>query len=129
MAGHIDCGQERKMRTSKKTFIAPVLIIAVGIAWLLNVTEFLDTVDWSWPVLLAAGAILAVVCGGIDKLTFVLAPFLLISSLFAVLRQVGRLTVNFEIPCLFIILGILWLIAELLNLPTPEWLKKEKEKE
>jgi hypothetical protein len=129
MAGHIDCGQERKMRTSKKTFIAPVLIIAVGIAWLLNVTEFLNTVDWSWPVLLAAGAILAVVCGGIDKLTFVLAPFLLISSLFAVLRQVGRLTVNFEIPCLFIILGILWLIAELLNLPTPEWLKKEKEKE
>ena len=117
------------MRTSKKAIIAPVLIVAVGIAWLLNVMEFLHTVDWIWPVLLAAGAILAVVCGGIDKLTFVLVPFLLISSLFAVLRQVGRLRVNLEVPCLFIILGTLWLIAELLKLPTPEWLRKEEEGE
>ena len=117
------------MRKSKKTIIAPILIIAVGIAWLLNVTEFLDTVDWIWPVLLAAGAILAVVCGGIDKLTFVLAPFLLISSLFAVLRQVGRLRVNLEVPCLFIIMGTLWLMAELLKLPTPEWLRKDEKGE
>jgi len=37
-------------------------------------------------VSLAVGAILAVVFGGSNKLTFVLCPFLLVSSIFSVLR-------------------------------------------
>jgi len=110
-----------------KTIVAPILIIAVGVGWLLNVAGVLRTVDWIWPVSLAVGAILAIILGGFDKVTFVLAPFLLVSSIFSILRQVGRLRVNLEVPYLVIILGILWLVAELVKVPTPEWLKKQDE--
>jgi hypothetical protein len=117
------------MRTQRTAIIAPVLIIGVGIGWLLNVLDFLHTVEWVWPVSLAVGAILAVVFGGANKLTFVLCPFLLVSSMFSVLRQVGRLRVNLEVPCLVILIGVLWLVAEILKLPTPEWLKREDEQQ
>ncbi len=115
------------MGKPSKGVVAPVLIMGVGIGWLLNVMDVFETVDWVWPVCLAVGAILVIVFGGGNKLAFVFGPFLLISSLFSVLRQVGRLRLNLEVPLLVIILGLLWLIAELLKLPTPEWLKREDE--
>jgi len=115
------------VRTPRTAIIAPVLIIGVGVGWLLNVLDFLHTVEWVWPVSLAVGAIVAVVFGGPNKLTFVLCPFLLVSSIFSVLRQVGRLRVNLEVPCLVILIGVLWLVAEILKLPTPQWLKREDE--
>lgn len=117
------------MNKPRKTIAAPVLVIGVGVGWLLTVLEVFGTVDWVWPVSLTVGAILVIVFGGKNKFAFVFGPFLLISSLFSVLRQVGRLRLNLEIPFLVIILGLLWLVAELFRLPTPDWLRKEDEDE
>jgi len=122
-------GGRRPMNKPRKTIAAPVLVIGVGVGWLLTVLEVFGTVDWVWPVSLTVGAILVIVFGGKNKFAFVFGPFLLISSLFSVLRQVGRLRLNLEIPFLVIILGLLWLVAELFRLPTPDWLRKEDEDE
>jgi hypothetical protein len=57
---------------------------------------------------------------GINKFSFVIGSFLLISSVCSVLRQTGRLRPDIEIPVLFIIFGVLILVSLLLPLPAPE---------
>lgn len=111
---------------SKKAIAAPLLIVAVGIGWLLNVWGLLPAVDWVWTLLLALAGLLSFLLCGFNKLTFVVGPFLLVASLFSVLRQMGRLSLNEEVPYLVILLGVLWLAGEFLRLPNPEWMKDEQ---
>jgi len=107
-------------------FIVPILVILLGVTWLLNVLKILPGVDWIWTVGLAAVGILALAVGGINKLTVVVGPFLMVASVCSILRQTGRLEIDREVPILTIVLGGLLLVVQVLNLPLPEMLKPEQ---
>jgi hypothetical protein len=111
---------------SKKAFALPVSIVAVGFAWLLNASDVLRTVDWVWTALLAVFGVQAFLVGGWNKLTFVVGPLFLAASGLSIFRQLGRLELEREIPSLVILLGLLWMSAEFLRLPTPRWLAEEQ---
>jgi len=108
----------------RKEVLSPLVIIAVGGTWLLNVLEILPGVDWIWTGGLAAAGVLVLVTGGWNRFTAIMGPFLLISSVFSVLRQTGRLELDLEVPLLVIILGLLWLYATVARLPLPAALAK-----
>jgi hypothetical protein len=107
--------------------IVAVLVIALGIGWLLNTLGVIPGVDWLWTGGLGVAGILVMAANGINKFTFVIGSFLLVSSVFSVLRQTGRLHANIEMPVLFIILGVLLLVSLLLPLAPPEFLREEKQ--
>ena len=113
------------MKTNRNGIVVPVLIIGLGVAWLLNVLHFVPGVNWLWTGGLGVCGILLVAIGGLNKLSVVLGPFLLIGSVLSVLRQTGRLSETIEMPVLFIVLGVLLLLAYLLPLPLPEFLQND----
>ncbi|MFC1745922.1 hypothetical protein ACFL35_18160 [Candidatus Riflebacteria bacterium] len=117
------------MQNSKKAIILPFLTIAFGMGWLLNSMNLFPGVDWVWSGSLAALGIANLVVTGIDKFSVVIGPFLIITSLFSILRQTGKIPVKIELPCLVIVFGILWLGSQLSNLPGPEWMKIKEKKE
>ena len=106
-----------------KKLAVPILTVIVGVTWLLNVLEIMPGVDWMWTVGLAAAGILTIAVGGLNKLTIVTGPFLLVASVCSLLRQTNRLVVDREIPILVIVLGVLMLVSQLSRLPIPEALK------
>jgi hypothetical protein len=106
--------------------ILAVLVIALGIAWLLNTLEIIPGVDWLWSGGLGIAGILFLAAKGLNKFTFVIGSFLLISSVCSVLRQTGRLRPDIELPVLFIVFGALILVSMLLPLCTPEVFREEK---
>lgn len=116
------------MNTPRKQLIVPILIILLGVTWLLNVLKIVPGVDWIWTVGLAAVGIIALVLGGINKLSVVVGPFFIIASICSVLRQTGRLELDREVPILTIVLGFLLLLAQITNIPSPEILKPEDKK-
>lgn len=105
-----------------KSLILPVLLITVGTGWLLTTAEVLPGVDWVWVLGLAILGFLVLLIGGIDKVTVVVGPFLMISTIFSLLRQTGRLSADIEVPCLLIVAGLLAVFAHFLPVPRPEWL-------
>lgn len=115
------------MNNSKSMVIVAVLIIALGIAWLLNTLKVIAGVDWVWTCGLGITGILVLALGGLNKLSFVAGPFLIVASIFSVLRQTGKLRIDIEVPILFIVFGVLFLIALLLQLPTPSCLQDEED--
>ena len=106
--------------------ILAVLVIALGIAWLLNTLGVIPGVDWLWTGGLGVAGILVLAANGINKFSFVIGLFLLVSSVFSILRQTGRLREDIEIPVLFIIFGVLMLLSVFLPLPAPEFLREER---
>ena len=105
--------------------VVPILTILVGVTWLLNVLGIMPGVDWMWTGGLAAAGILSFAIGGLNKLTLVTGPFLLVASVCSLLRQTGRLAADREIPVLVIVLGVLMLVAQLSRLPVPDVLRPE----
>ncbi len=112
-----------------KGLVAPVLVIVLGVTWLLNVLNVLPRVDWIYTVGLAAVGVLTLMVGGVNKLTAVVGPFLVVASICSLLRQMDALPVDREIPILTIVLGVLMMIAQVVNLPLPEILKTEDAQE
>lgn len=110
-----------------KKIAIPIPTIVVGFTWLLNVMEALPGVDWMWTVGLAAVGILSMVVGGVNRLTIVIGPFLLVGSVCSLLRQTGRLTPDREIPILVMVLGVLMLVSQLSKLPESGVLLPEDE--
>lgn len=104
----------------------PLFLIAIGIGWLLTTLNVIPDVNWVWIVGLAVGGALVLLIGGVDKLTLVLGPFLLIASLFSVLRQTDRIPLNVEMPSLMILLGVLIFIAHIVPVRAPKWLVEQR---
>lgn len=105
------------MHGRMQSIAVALLVIAVGTAWLLNTLEIIPGVNWIWTAGLAAGGVLMLMLGGLNKLTFVVGPFLIIASIFSLLRQRGTIDIDQEVPYLVIALGVLLLLAALSNLP------------
>ncbi len=114
------------MTASKKTFAAPILIIALGIGWLLTTRNIVPGVNWIWTIGLGVTGVL-VVTRGLDKVTVVFGPFLMAATFFSIMRQTGRMSVDTEVPSLVILFGTLMLVAEILPVPIPKWITEPPE--
>jgi len=110
-----------------KGVVVSLLIIAVGVAWLLNTLNVIAGVDWIWTVSLAAAGVVTLAWGKLNKISFLVGAFLLIASVFSVLRQTGKISVDVEVPVMVISFGILFLIAQVPIIPHPEVVVKMRE--
>lgn len=106
-----------------KKLVVPILTIMFGVTWLLNVKQIVPGVDWMWTIGLATGGLLNVILGGLNKVTIVTGPFLLVASGCSYLRQTKQIPIDQEIPILIIVLGILMLVSQLSPLKMPEELQ------
>jgi hypothetical protein len=101
--------------------------MTVGVGWLLDNAGVAPAIEWLWTLGLAVSGVLLVTLLGLDKVTAVAGPFLVVCSAFSVLRQTGRIEFHDEIPILVIIFGALLLVAVLSPLKSPDWLLREDE--
>ena len=99
----------------KKAFL-PILIIATGCGWLLSSKNFVPGVDWAWVLLMASLGII-VLMNKLNKMTIVLGPMLLISSVLFVMLQTKNIAIDMLFPVLVISFGTLMLIARTSKLP------------
>ncbi len=113
------------MKTRKSAIAISLLIIALGVAWLLNVTKVIPGVDWVWVMGLGVSGILLLAFAQLDRFNFVVGVSLIVSSILSVLRQTGKLVVNIEAPVLFITVGILLFLSQLLPIPPAEPVKNQ----
>jgi hypothetical protein len=111
------------MNKNKTGIVVAVFTITFGVTLLLNNLHILPGVDWVWTGSLGVCGLLVLVAGGLNKLTCVVGPTLIVGSLLSVLRQTGRMSSDIEMPLLFIVFGVLLLIAHLLPLPPPEFMR------
>ena len=101
----------------KSSVIVSFLVIALGAAWLLNAKGVLPGVNWVWTGGLGFVGLMVLVLGGVNKLTIVVGPWLLLASAMSVMRQTGRLSIDHEVPVLVITLGVLMLLSSLAPIP------------
>ena len=73
------------------SIVVPVLIITVGVGSLLSAAGVGPGVDWIWTLGLAVVGILAL-ASGIDKVTAVVGPFLLLASVLSMTFCTSRPT-------------------------------------
>jgi len=106
------------MNSRKPAIAISFLIVALGVAWLLNAKGVMPELDWVWIIGLGVSGILLLTVTRLDRFNFVAGLSLIVSSVLAALRQSGTITVNIEAPVLFITIGILLLLAQLLPLPS-----------
>jgi hypothetical protein len=108
------------MSKSKEPLILAGGMIILGLAWLLNSFDVIPGVNWVWT--LPLGALGLITLGfGINKVTFVIGPFLMVASILSVMRQTDRISADREVPLLMIVLGVLMLASYFLPLPLPDW--------
>jgi len=93
---------------------------------LLNTLNIIVGVGWAWSIGLATVGILSVAVGGFNKVSILTGPFLIIASVFSVMRQTGRINIDLEVPILVIVLGVLMLISQLSKLQLPDALKEKE---
>ncbi|MEQ8852472.1 hypothetical protein [Gimesia sp.] len=108
--------------SNRKTLVIPLLIIAVGTGWLLTTLNVVPGLNWIWILGLAITGLTSLAVSGIDKSSVLIGPFFLIASTLSVLRQIGYVTFNIEIPILVIVIGCLLLIARSPSIPLPKWM-------
>ena len=106
------------------TITVPVVIITIGIGWLLTVLNVLPGVNWVWVLALGVTGVLVLVISGLNKVSIVVGPFLILATFFSLLRQTGRLSMDVEVPMLVISAGALMLVSRLMPVPPPSWLSE-----
>jgi hypothetical protein len=109
----------------KKAAFLPILLMTFGVGWLLTSLGIAPRVDWIWTLGIGAVGLLTLAFGGFNKFTVVVGPFLILSSAFAFLRQMGMLRLEVEAPLLVIIFGALLLVAQMPAVPIPNWIIKD----
>lgn len=106
------------MRTG---IITAIVVILAGTGWLLNTLGYMPrNVDWIWVGLLGMAGALSLV-RGLDRVSVITGPFLLLSCGLSILRQTGNLKLDVELPILVIAGGVLLLLACALPLKSPSW--------
>lgn len=110
------------MTKPREPLIFSMGLIVLGVAWLLNSFEVLPGINWVWTLPLGILGLATLAIGGLNKVTVVIGPFLMIASVLSILRQQDRLSANHEIPLLMIVLGGLMLVSYLAPLAPPAWM-------
>jgi hypothetical protein len=109
------------MGIDKKSMAIAILIITLGSGWLLTTLGVGTTIHWVWTMGLAVTGLLVFLVSGIDKVSVVVGPLFIFSSILSILRQQERLRVDVELPILVILTGLLLLISGLKRIPAPKW--------
>lgn len=89
----------------------PVVLIALGVAWLLNSLDWLPQVHWLWIIGLAGAGVAILVLDGITKSSVVAGPLLILAGMLSFCRQYYGLGWRFIVPIMLIAAGIFMLIA------------------
>lgn len=118
-------GKNTAMPRDRTSLILGTLLVAVGSGWLLSSLGFIPSVDWAWSLGLAMVGFLAIVLSGFDKVSFVIAGFFSLASVMSVLRPLGVVRVEVEIPVLVLASGILLVFARSNAIPVPRWIVKD----
>lgn len=111
---------------TRLTLFLPVLLVIVGLGWLLSALGVMPQIDWLWVLGLAAAGVLAL-AGGIDRLTLVIGLFFFVCSGLSVLRQMGKLSIEVELPILLLAIGVLSLLVRVLPVRNPKWWELAKQ--
>lgn len=113
------------MNNTRRRFIVPVLVTVSGLTWLMNVLNIIPEVNWLIVGGLATIGVLVLFVGGVNKLTVVFGPFLMIASVCSLLTYTGALERGRGIPVLMVALGGLLLLSQVLKVPLPDFLRSE----
>jgi hypothetical protein len=113
------------MTPAKSTLILPILIITLGVGWLLTTLGVQPKINWVWTFGLVVIGLLTFALNGLNKMTVVIGPLMIVAGCLSLLRQTGRLTVDVEIPILVIVIGVLLLIARSSVIAAPHWMTED----
>lgn len=97
--------------------IAPLILIAVGIGWLLHSQQVIPGVNWIWVLLLGTVGACILLVGKRSRTSLIAGPFLIIWAILTYLEQTGALPTKIEGPALVISFGILLAISRLIKGP------------
>jgi len=89
-------------------------VIALSVAWLLNIMGVIPGRIWLWSGGLGVLGILLLAFSRFDRFSFVIGSSLIVSSVLCVLRETGKLELNLDAPVLFLTVGLLSLFAQIL---------------
>lgn len=110
------------MKRPKGLLVLSIIIVTIGIGDLLTTLDIIPGVDWVWTLALAiVGVLVIVLSGGLDKVSIVIGPFLLVGSVLSILRQTGHLDPKIEASLIVILIGVLLLVSQLSVVPPPRW--------
>jgi len=107
-----------------KDAVFPVILVALGAAWLLNSLDWLPGVHWLWIIGLAGSGIAILLLDGITKSSVVAGPLLILAGGLSFARQYYDLEWRFIFPVMLIAAGVLMLIARLPSIPASRELQR-----
>ena len=102
----------------------PVILIALGAAWLLNSLDWLPDVHWLWIIGLAGSGVAILVLDGITKSSIVAGPLLILAGAMSFARQYYGLGWRFIFPVMLIGAGVLMLFSRLPSIPYSRQLER-----
>ncbi len=89
-----------------RKFIAPIIVVAFGLLWLMNELEIIPPTRLLWTLGLGAGGVAIFAGRGFHKESFVPGAMLLFACLCSILRWFAGLRISVEVPLLIVALGI-----------------------
>lgn len=110
------------MSGNRSSLVLATGLITVGTGSLLSSLGLMPQINWIWTLGLALTGGLTLALLGRDKVTVVAGPFFILTSALSVLRQVGHLSFDVEVPVLVLASGVLVLLSRLQSIPNPKWL-------
>jgi pilus assembly protein TadC len=75
-----------------------------------------------WVVGLAVVGVIPLAIGGADRFSVPVALFMGVCTVASLLRQIGRLPLNTEVPGLVAAAGVVLLLTRILPLQPPKWM-------
>ena len=94
-----------------KKQLGSFLIIIVGVFWLLMVLDIVPPVQWLWSAALFAAGIYITLFERTNRAMAIVGPFLILLSALSVLRQMGVIRLEVELPIAVIGFGVLSLMT------------------
>jgi len=102
---------------SSRSAIGPIVLLIIGVLILMGQFGIMPRLPTLWTGGLAGCGILTFVFNGFNKSTLVIGSFLLVAAVMSVLRTNKILEIENEIPIIFIVLGVLMLVARSASIP------------
>jgi threonine/homoserine efflux transporter RhtA len=119
---------EAMMKGSMHYMLVSMLTIALGAAWLLNLFPMLPNAGWVWTMGLGVAGMLILALCGVNKLTVVTGPLLIIAAFMMAMQMMGRMQIHQQLPMLTVALGGLMLLSSMAPVPLPGWMYAPKTK-
>jgi hypothetical protein len=105
------------VKTNKAAIAISLLIVALGVAWLVNKLNITPGYDWFWTTALLVSGLLLLTIAGIDRFNFVVGVSLIVCAVLSALKQWGKITDDLVPPILFTTIGVLLFLAQVFRLP------------